>query len=90
MPGHGIDTPVDHMLPQAVARRHTEVTGNAPERIGPQDPGSYAWTDAGWFARGGSVPVVYGPTSNTERTIPIDNVLTVARVLALTALDICG
>ena len=90
VPGHGIDTPIDHMLPQAVARHHAQVTGNAPERIGPQDPGSFAWTDAGWFERGGTVPVVYGPTSNTERTIAIDNVLTVARVLALTAVDICG
>ncbi len=90
VPGHGIDTPIDHMLPQTVARRHTEVTGNAPERVGPQDPGSYAWTDAGWFERGGTVPVVYGPTSNTERITRIGNVLTVARVLGLTALDICG
>ncbi len=90
VPAYGIDVPTDHMLPQTVARRHTEVTGAAPERVGRQDPGSYAWTDAGWFTRGGSVAIVYGPTANTERTTSIDKVLTCARVLALTALDICG
>ncbi len=90
VPGHGIDTPTDNVLPQTVARRHTEIVGSPPERVGPQDPGSYAWTDSGWFTKGGSVTIVYGPTSNTERTISIKNVMTCARVLALTAVDICG
>ena len=90
VPGHGIDVPTDHMLPQTVARRHTDVVGQRPERVGPQDPGSYAWTDAGWFTRGGSTTIVYGATANTERTISIDKALTCARVLALTATDICG
>ena len=87
---HGIDVPTDHELPQMVRRRHVQVLGSEPENVGFQDPGSYAWTDAGWFMRGGTIPIIYGPSANQQRAVPIENVLNCARVLALTAVDVCG
>jgi acetylornithine deacetylase/succinyl-diaminopimelate desuccinylase-like protein len=90
VPAYGIDVPTDHELPQMVRRRHVQVLGGEPERVGFQDPGSYAWTDAGWFTRGGSVSIIYGPSANQQRAVPIENVLNCARVLALTVADVCG
>jgi acetylornithine deacetylase len=90
VPAYGIDVPTSHELPQTVRKRHVQVLGREPERIGFQDPGSYAWTDAGWFARGGTTPIIYGPTANQDRAARIDKVLACAKVLALTAVDICG
>ncbi|MDA1096956.1 MAG: peptidase dimerization domain-containing protein, partial [Chloroflexi bacterium] len=89
VPAYGIDVPTAHNLPQTVRRRHVQVVGKEPARVGFQDPGSYAWTDAGHFALGGSIPVIYGPSSNLEHGAPIDNVVNVARVLALAAAEIC-
>ncbi len=69
---HGIDVPTDHELPQMVRRRHVQVLGSEPENVGFQDPGSYAWTDAGWFMRGGTIPIIYGPSANQQRAVPIE------------------
>ena len=88
VPGYGIDVATDSDLPQTVRRHHVEVLGTEPH-VGAQDPGSYAWTDAGHFTRGGSVAIIYGPTGNMDKTVDINKVLNCARVLALTAADIC-
>lgn len=90
VPAYGIDVPPDHDLPQTVRRHHVRVLGSEPARVGFQDPGSYAWTDAGHFARGGTVPIIYGPVANGDRAVRIENVLNCARVLALTAVELCG
>lgn len=87
---HGIDVPTDHELPQMVLKRHVQVLGSQPENVGFQNPGSYAWTDAGWFTRGGSTSIIYGPSANQQTTVPIQNVMDCARVLALTAVDVCA
>ncbi|MCH8086506.1 MAG: sugar nucleotide-binding protein, partial [Chloroflexi bacterium] len=89
VPGHGIDVPTDHDFPQTVRRHHIEVLGAEPANVGFQNPGSYAWTDAGHFTRGGSLAIIYGPTANLVRTVDIEKVMNCARVLALTAADIC-
>ncbi|MCH9036003.1 MAG: M20/M25/M40 family metallo-hydrolase [Chloroflexi bacterium] len=89
VPGHGIDVPTDHDFPQTVRRHHIEVLGAEPANVGFQNPGSYAWTDAGHFTRGGSLAIIYGPTTNLVRTVDIEKVMNCARVLALTATDIC-
>jgi acetylornithine deacetylase len=89
VPSYGIDVPPDHHLPQPIRRYHADVTGLEPANVGFQDPGSYAGTDAGYFTRGGTVATIYGPATNLAPTVPIDNVINCAGVLALTAVDIC-
>jgi acetylornithine deacetylase len=90
VPAYGIDVSPDHELPQSILKRHIEVVGSRPQNVGFQDPGSYAWTDAGHFALGGSIPTIYGPSANQQQAVPIENVLNCAKVLALTALDVCS
>jgi acetylornithine deacetylase/succinyl-diaminopimelate desuccinylase-like protein len=86
----GLDIPVEDDIVQAVRRHHVEVIGKEPDAIGTQDPGSYAWTDAGHLFQAGCKPIIYGPTRNGATYVELEKLLSCTRVLALSAVDICN
>ena len=91
-----VDVPVDEPIVQAVARNHEEVTGRPPDLIGAILPGSYSAGDTTWLWKAGVPSLHYGPGGGFEETgtagtyISISEMVTVAEVLARTAMDFCG
>ena len=83
----------DEPIVRIVAEAHRRVTGREPS-IGPIEPYKFYGTDAAHLAEAGLPGVVYGPggkysTAPDER-IEIEDLLTAARVYALTILEVCG
>jgi acetylornithine deacetylase len=91
-----VDVPRDSPIVQAVARHHRAVTGQPPAVVGALLPLSYSAGDAAWLWKAGIPSVYYGPASGFQETGPggsyvlISEMMAGAKVLALTALDVCG
>src|SRR5579885_2319558 len=85
-----LDLPVDHPLVQLVVRQHRQVLGSDPARVGVEDPGSHAGTDAGHLFQAGAKCLIYGPTMNlfAESYVELDKLFAHARVFAGCAAEI--
>ena len=91
-----VDVPRDSPIVQAVARHHQAVTGRPPAVIGALLPMSYSAGDSSWLWKAGIPCLHYGPAGGFLETGPggsyilISEMEACAKVLALTALDVCG
>lgn len=85
-----LNLPKDHPLTQLVVRNHQTVLGSDPDRIGSEDPGSHAGTDAGHLFNAGVKCLVYGPTANTwgESYVELEKLFAHTRVYAGCAAEI--
>ena len=90
------DLPKDEYILDAVLRQYRTVTGREPDGVGTVLPGSYTGDDTCHLWRAGVPCLLYGPGGGSESgTIPdeysrISDMEQVAKVLALTALDVCN
>jgi acetylornithine deacetylase len=90
-----LDVPVDAPIVQAVARSYRAVTGGEPRAIGTVLPHSYSADDTCHLWKAGIPCLLYGPGvirgSETEddACVLVSEMVTVTRVLAVTALDVC-
>ena len=88
------DLPKDEYILDAVLRHYRTVTGREPDGVGTVLPNSYTGDDTTHLWRAGVPCLLYGPAGGSESdTIPdeytrISEMDQVARVLALTALDV--
>jgi len=77
-------------------RQYRTVTGKEPDGVGAVLPGSYTGDDTCHLWRAGVPCLLYGPGGGSQSTtIPdeytrISDMEQVAKVLALTALDVCN
>lgn len=91
-----VDVPVNSAIVLAVARSYEAVTGRPPRQIGAILPTSYSACDTSWLWDAGIPCVNYGPAaaydaSNPEETfVSIGEMEECAKVLVLTALDVCA
>ena len=90
------DLPKDEYILDTVLRQYRTVTGGEPDGVGAVLPGSYTGDDTCHLWRAGVPCLLYGPGGGSESdTIPdeyirISDMEQVAKVLALTALDVCN
>ena len=90
------DLPRDEYILESVLTQYRAVTGREPDAVGAVPPGSYSGDDTSHLLRAGVPCLLYGPGGSHESdTVQdeytrIDDMSQVARVLALTALDICN
>ena len=89
------DLPKDQYILDAVLRQYRTVTGREPDGVGTVLPGSYTGDDTCHLWRAGVPCLLYGPGGPESATIPdeysrISDMEQVAKVLALTALDVCS
>ncbi|MCE2457527.1 MAG: M20/M25/M40 family metallo-hydrolase [Dehalococcoidia bacterium] len=88
--------PKDEYILDCVLRQYRTVTGREPDGVGTVLPGSYTGDDTCHLWRAGVPCLLYGPGGGSEsETIPdeysrISDMEQVAKVLALTALDVCS
>src|SRR5262249_2650996 len=90
-----LDVPVDAPIVQAVARSYRAVTGREPRAIGTVLPYSYSADDTCHLWNAGIPCLLYGPgvirggTDQDHACGLVSEMVTVTRVLAVTALDVC-
>ncbi|MFQ5873007.1 MAG: M20 family metallopeptidase [Dehalococcoidia bacterium] len=91
-----VDIPKDEYIVQSVARNFREVTGRPPKTIGALLPRSYAGNDTCHLWGAGIPCVLYGPGGGRGEQGEEPDTYTVvsemslcAKVMALTALDVC-
>ncbi len=90
------DLPKDEYILDAVLRQYRAVTGREPDGVGAVLPGSYTGDDTCHLWQAGVPCLLYGPGGGSQSpTIPdeysrIPDMRQVAKVLALTAQDICN
>ena len=90
-----LDVPVDAPIVQAVARSYRAVTGQEPQAIGTVLPHSYSADDTCHLWKAGIPCLLYGPgvirgsAEEDDACVLVSEMVTVTRVLALTALDVC-
>ena len=90
------DLPRDEYIVDAVARGIRAVTGREPDNVGVVLPNSYTGNDSCHLWAAGVPCVLIGPAGSQESAevpdeyAPISEMEQVARVLALTALDVCS
>ncbi len=90
------DLPKDEYILETVLRQYRIVTGKEPDGVGTVLPGSYTGDDTCHLWRAGVPCLLYGPGGGSQSTtIPdeytrISDMEQVAKVLALTALDVCN
>ena len=91
-----LDVPRDAEIVQAVARSHREVTGEPPKAIGAVLPFSYTANDTCHLWNAGIPCLLYGPAvvrggdGEDDSCVIISEMVQCTKVLALTALDVCG
>ena len=91
-----LDVPQDAEIVQAVARSHREVTGEPPKAIGAVLPFSYTANDTCHLWNAGIPCLLYGPAvvrggdGEDDSCVIISEMVQCTKVLALTALDVCG
>jgi acetylornithine deacetylase len=91
-----LDVPKDAEIVQAVARSHREVTGEPPKAIGAVLPFSYTANDTCHLWNAGIPCLLYGPAvvrggdGEDDSCVIISEMVQCTKVLALTALDVCG
>jgi acetylornithine deacetylase len=89
------ELPKDAAILQTVLRQYRHVTGREPAAVGVVLPGSYTGNDTCHLWRAGVPCLLYGPGGGSESaSVPdeytrISDMEQVARVLALTALEVC-
>ncbi len=89
------DLPLDQPIVGIVARNVETVTGRAPDSVGVHMPGSRASDDTGHLWQAGIPCVLYGPIGPMEPSAEADGCVlisemeTCAKVIALSALDLC-
>src|SRR5437867_1448922 len=90
-----LDVPVDAPIVQAVARSYRTVTGQEPRAIGTVLPYSYSADDTCHLWKAGIPCLLYGPgvirgnAEEDDACVLVSEMVTVTRVLAVTALDVC-
>jgi acetylornithine deacetylase len=90
-----LDVPVDAPIVQAVVRSYRTVTGQAPRAIGTVLPHSYSADDTCHLWKAGIPCLLYGPgvirggEDEDDACVLVSEMVTVTRVLAVTALDVC-
>src|SRR5262245_57327041 len=90
-----LDVPVDAPIVQAVARSYRTVTGHEPRAIGTVLPHSYSADDTCHLWNAGIPCLLYGPgvirggPDEDDACVLVSEMVRVARVLAVTALDVC-
>jgi acetylornithine deacetylase len=90
------DLPRDEYILKSVLTQYRAVTGREPDAVGAVPPGSYSGDDTSHLWPAGVPCLIYGPYGSYEsETVQdeytrIDDMSQVARVLALTALDVCS
>ena len=91
-----LDVPTDAEIVQAVTRSHREVTGEPPKAIGAVLPFSYTANDTCHLWNAGIPCLLYGPAvvrggdGEDDSCVIISEMVQCTKVLALTALDVCG
>lgn len=91
-----VDVAVDAPLVRTLAGSYEAVTGKPPAQIGAILPASYSACDTAWLCKAGISAVNYGPTAAFAAAGPegayvvISEMETVAKVLALTAVQLCS
>ncbi|MBD1586010.1 M20 family metallopeptidase [Pseudomonas typographi] len=81
---------------QSLANSYKIITGKPPAQIGAILPASYSACDTAWLCKAGISAVNYGPTAAFAAAGPegayvvISEMETVAKVLVLTAVDVCN
>lgn len=91
-----VDVSPDAAIVRSLASSYTQVCGKPPAQIGAILPASYSACDTAWLCKAGVSAVNYGPTAAFAAAGPegayvvISEMETVAKVLALTALDVCA
>src|SRR5262245_56057349 len=90
-----LDVPVDAPIVEAVARSYRAVMGRAPSQIGTVLPHSYSADDTCHLWKAGIPCLLYGPgvirgrDDEDDACALVSEMVTVTRVLTLTALDVC-
>src|SRR5215813_6873354 len=90
-----LDVPVDAPIVEAVARSYRAVTGREPRAIGTVLPFSYSADDTCHLWNAGIPCLLYGPgvirggADEDDACVLVSEMVTVTRVLAVTALDVC-
>ncbi|HXJ83158.1 MAG TPA: M20/M25/M40 family metallo-hydrolase [Candidatus Methylomirabilis sp.] len=90
-----LDVPVDAPIVQAVARSYRAVTEREPRAIGTVLPHSYSADDTCHLWKAGIPCLLYGPAvirgsrDEDDACVLVSEMVTVTRVLAVTALDVC-
>jgi acetylornithine deacetylase len=90
------EIPIDTPIVQAVARAYRTVTGQAPRAIGAVLPHSYSADDTCHLWKAGIPCLLYGPAAirgsedEDDACVLVSEMEKVTRVLAVTALDVCG
>ena len=91
-----LDVPIDSDIVQTVARHYRAVTGQPPTAIGTVLPYSYTADDTCHLWKAGIPCLLYGPgvirgnKDEDDSCVIISDMVKVAKVLALTALDVCN
>jgi acetylornithine deacetylase len=89
------DMPIDAPIVRAVAESYRAVTGRDPSKIGTVLPHSYSADDTCHLWKAGIPCLLYGPgverggPDGDDSCVLVSEMVTVTRVLALTALDVC-
>ncbi len=90
------DLPKDEYIIDSVLRQYRTVTGREPDGVGTVLPWSYSCDDTSKLLKAGVPCLLHGPAGGIESpTVPdeyslISHMHQVSKVLALTALDVCG
>ena len=90
MPPMGISPNAE--VVQILKENHKHVTGEYPKRIGAVPPYSYCGNDTAYLERAGIECCLYGPRGypdEVEKHVRIDEMVTCAKSLALTAAEVC-
>ena len=90
MPPMGISPNAE--VVQILKENHKHVTGESPRRIGAVPPYSYCGNDTAHLERAGIECCLYGPRGypdEVEKHVRIDEMVTCAKSLALTAAEVC-
>jgi acetylornithine deacetylase len=90
-----VDVPIDSLIVRSVARSYKWVTGRPPRKIGAILPTAYSACDTSWLWDAGIPCVNYGPAATYDAAGPEETYVAIsemeecAKILALTAFDIC-
>lgn len=92
------DLPEGQEIVEIVKRSHEAVTGTKPRAVGPIYPFSYSAGDVTWLWKAGIPCLEYGPAGGFNSAVEgednfwtsISEMETCARVMAVTALEVCG
>jgi acetylornithine deacetylase len=94
---HPTDIPLEEPLVASLLQHYREVVGRDPHNVGVSLPMSYAGNDTAHLWRAGIPCVLFGPGGGWDESpeepdqyISISEMVTVSKVMALTALDICS